>query len=350
MSKKKTIRKISSSVLSNRIEKALAYLINPRVKDIVERRFGIKTGNPQTLEAIGQSYNITRERVRQIQDTGLKILKSEKVIPLFVPLFSYLDKLFADHGHIMGEEYLYSTATGIEEAHPFRGQLYLVLTLGEPYQRIINDEYFHPYWIADSSAPIRARQVADSLIDHFNKQKRLFSELEILNLFNEKHSDLPRGMFYVVLDIAREIDKNPFEEIGLSHWPEISPQGVKDRAYIVLKRQGKPLHFTEITDLINKSFADRPAYPQTVHNEVIKNPRFVLVGRGMYGLTEWGYEPGTVEEIIEKILRKVKRPMTQKEILEAVLAQRQVKPTTVVINLQRSSKTQRLPDGRFALV
>lgn len=350
MPKKKTIKKISSKVLSNRIEKALGYLTNLRVKEIIERRFGLKDGKFETLESIGKSHNITRERVRQIQDAGLGILKSDGVISLFNPVFKELNDLFADHGHIMGEEYLYSTATGTQGLHPLRGQLYLVLTLGEPYQRVINDEYFHTYWTADSSARTRAKQIVNFLINHFNKQKRVFSEPEILNLFNEKHSDLPQGMFYVILDIARGINKNPFEEIGLTHWSDISPRGIRDRAYIVLKRQGKPLHFTEITNLINKHFADRIAYSQTVHNEVIKDPKFVLVGRGIYGLAEWGYESGTVEELIEKILGKVKRPMTQKEILEAVLAQRQVKPTTVVINLQRSSKTQRLEDGRFVLV
>ena len=155
----------------------------------------------------------------------------------------------------------------------------------------------------------------------------------------------------MVLDISKEISRNIFNELGLSHWPEISPQGVKDRAYLVLKREGKPLHFTEITELINKlGISSRPAYIQTVHNELIKDQRFILTGRGTYALADWGYQPGTVEEVIERILRENKKPMTKEEILEAVLSQRQVRPNTILLNLQRSPKTQRLEDGRYTLV
>lgn len=344
--KKSTI----TQTLSKAVEKALLYLTNARVKDVVERRFGVKNGKPETLESIGKGHGITRERVRQIQDTGLKVLKSDEVMALFDSTFKQLDRIFAQHGHIMGEEYLYSVATGIDQAHPLRGKLYLILSLGQPYQRVINDKRFHPYWIADNSARSKAAKVVDFLINHFKKENQVFPEPEVLNILSKKHSSLPSKMHYVILDISKEIDKNIFKELGLTHWSDISPQGVKDRAYLVLKKQGQPLHFVDITEMINKTFVDRLAYMQTVHNELIKDPRFVLTGRGTYALTEWGYEPGTVEEVIKKILTQAKRPMTKKEILEAVLAQRQVKPTTVVLNLQRSSKTQRLGDGRFTLV
>lgn len=346
---KKTKKTSITQALSKAIEKALLYLTNARVKDIVERRFGIKNGKPETLESIGKGYGITRERVRQIQDSGLKVLKSDEVISLFNSIFKELDKTFAKHGHIMGEEYLYSALTGTDQSHPLRGKLYLVLTLGDPYQRVINDDRFNTYWAADSSARSKAAKVVDSLISHFNKENQVFQESDILNLLSQKHSNLTNKMHYVILDISRELERNIFDEIGLAHWPEISPQGVKDRAYLVLKRHGEPLHFTGITELINKAFSDRPAYPQTVHNELIKSPHFVLTGRGAYALTEWGYEPGTVEEVIERILDRAKKPMTKKEILEAVLAQRQVKPTTVVLNLQRSPKAQRLGDGRYTI-
>ena len=154
----------------------------------------------------------------------------------------------------------------------------------------------------------------------------------------------------MILDIAKDIEKNNFGEIGLIDWPEISPQGVKDKAYLVLRKTNEPLHFTEITDLINKwGFAKRPAYVQTVHNELIKDPRFVLVGRGTYALADWGYESGTVEELIEKILKNSKKPLTKKEILDKVLAQRRVKPNTIVLNLQRSPKFAKLGDGKYAI-
>ena len=353
MTKAKTVKKNLniSKTLSNKIEKALLFLSNPRVRDVIKRRFGIKNGKMETLEAIGQTYGITRERVRQIEDNGLRNLKSERVLPLFEPIFEQLNDFFEEHGNLAGEEYLYNSLTDTVGPHPMRGRLYLALTIGDPYQRIINDERFHPYWTTDLSARERAEKIVDFLIDHFTKQNRVFTEPEILDMLSQKHSNLPQKMLYVVLDISKEINRNIFNELGLSHWPEVSPQGVKDRAYLVLKREGKPLHFTEITELINKlGISSRPAYIQTVHNELIKDPRFILTGRGTYALADWGYQPGTVEEVIERILREHKKPMTKEEILEAVLSQRQVRPNTILLNLQRSPKTQRLEDGRYTLV
>jgi len=341
----------TSKALFNKIEKALLFLTNPRVKDVIERRFGIKTGKPETLEAIGQGYGITRERVRQIQDNGLGVLKSEKVLQLFEPIFEHLNEFFGEHGNLVGEDYLYCNLTNTNEPHPLRGRLYLALTIGEPYQRVVNDERFNPYWITDLAARNKAEKIVDFLIGYFNKQKKVFSEPEVLDMLSQKHSDLPSKMFCVILDISKEINKNIFGELGLTFWPEISPQGVKDRAYLALKKEGKPLHFTKITELINNlGLTTRLAYTQTVHNELIKDSRFILTGRGTYALAEWGYQPGTVEEVIERILRENKRPMTKQEILEAVLNQRQVKPTTILLNLQRSPKTAKLGDGRYRLV
>ncbi len=340
-----------NKTLNNKIEKVLFYLTNPRVRDVIERRFGIKNGKSETLESIGKGYGITRERVRQIEDNGLRVLKSERVLPLFGPIFDYLNDFFAEHGKIVGEEYLYCSLTNTDGPHPLRGRLYLALTIGDPYQRVINDERFYPYWVTDKSARTTAEKVVNFLINYFNKNKKASRESEIMDVLSREHSGLPLKIFCVALDISKEISKNIFGEVGLVHWPEISPQGVKDRAYLILRKEGKPLHFTLITELINKSgIGERPAHTQTVHNELIKDSRFVLTGRGTYALADWGYQPGTVEEVIERILRENKRPMTKQEILEAVLNQRQVKPTTILLNLQRSPKTAKLGDGKYKLV
>jgi hypothetical protein len=339
-----------SKDISKKIEKAMSYLTNSRVREVIERRFGLKDGKNETLEAIGKDHGITRERVRQLEENGLKILKSEKVLPLFEAAFDFLNDLFSEHGHIMGEDYLYCTATGSMEHNSLRGQLYLALTLGEAFKRVARDEKFYPHWTSHESAREKAEKIVDFLIDYFKKNNKVSHESEILDLLSKKHSNFPSKMFCVVLQIAKDVDKNIFGEVGLSFWPEISPQGVKDRAYLMLKKEGEPRHFTAITELINKTFSDRPAYTQTVHNELIKDPRFVLVGRGIYALKEWGYETGTVEDVIHKTLSEKKKPLTKKEIIDSVLSKRQVRPNTIILNLHRSSKIKRLEDGRYALV
>ena len=47
-------------------EKLLSFL-NPREADVIKLRHGIENGNSKTLQEIGYQYNLTRERVRQIE-------------------------------------------------------------------------------------------------------------------------------------------------------------------------------------------------------------------------------------------------------------------------------------------
>jgi DNA-directed RNA polymerase delta subunit len=82
---------------------------------------------------------------------------------------------------------------------------------------------------------------------------------------------------------------------------------VRDYAYLAVKKHGSPLHFREVAQLIEKMF-HRKAHIATTHNELIKDSRFVLVGRGMYALKEWGYTSGVVRDVIREVLRE-KGPM-----------------------------------------
>jgi len=129
----------------------------------------------------------------------------------------------------------------------------------------------------------------------------------------------------------------------LKNWPEINPRGVKDNAYLVLLKTKKPLHFTQITKLINK------ALPQTVHNELIKDPRFVLVGRGIYGLRDWGYEPGLVKDVIFKVLKTSRAPLAKQQILAHVLKQRFVKENTILLNLSNRKYFSKNLQGKYQI-
>src|SRR6266487_2895020 len=65
----------SLSLRSADIEHALASL-PARERRVIELRFGVHGGRPQTLEEVGRSLGVTRERVRQIENTTLKTLAS----------------------------------------------------------------------------------------------------------------------------------------------------------------------------------------------------------------------------------------------------------------------------------
>ena len=140
---------------------------------------------------------------------------------------------------------------------------------------------------------------------------------------------------------------------GLKAWPQVNPRGIRDKAYLVLKRHEKPLHFTEVSKLIAEfqgkflQNKEKKVLPQTVHNELIKDQRFVLVGRGTYALSDWGYEPGTVKDVIISLLKGNGGNMAKEDIIEKTLVQRQVKESTIELNLQDRSVFARDPSGRY---
>jgi len=173
-------------------------------------------------------------------------------------------------------------------------------------------------------------------VDFFKKEKKLLKFEEISKIFGIKEKVLSS-----YLEISRIIGKNEEGFYGLLEWPEIRPRGIRDKAYLVLKKAQRPLHFTEIAAQIDG------AKVPTVHNELIKDERFVLIGRGIYALAEWGYFPGEVKDVILKILREKGRPMTKEEILEEVKKQRIVKPTTVLLYLYNKKYFERDSQGRY---
>ncbi len=114
------------------------------------------------------------------------------------------------------------------------------------------------------------------------------------------------------LSLSKKIAKNPLGEWGSADSSNVRVKGMRDYAYLVIKRHGSPMHFTEVAKSISELF-NRKAHVATCHNELIKYKRFVLVGRGLYALAEWGYTSGVVKEVIADILRKY-GPLTREEV------------------------------------
>src|SRR5205807_2017977 len=115
------------------------------------------------------------------------------------------------------------------------------------------------------------------------KELELIEKLKQTEFYKENQLEVNEKVLKNYIDLSKEIEKYPFEEYGLNEWNEIRPKDVGDKAYIIMKHHGKPEHYTTITELINKhGFDKRVAHKETVHNELIKDHRFVLVGRGIY--------------------------------------------------------------------
>jgi hypothetical protein len=107
------------------------------------------------------------------------------------------------------------------------------------------------------------------------------------------------------------------------------------------------MHFREVAEAIKELFGHE-AHVATTHNELIKDPRFVLVGRGLYALSEWGYSTGVVKDVLRQIL-ETDGPLSREEIIDKVRKERYVKDNTILVNLQDVNLFKRLANGQYTV-
>ncbi|MFH1820308.1 MAG: sigma factor-like helix-turn-helix DNA-binding protein [Candidatus Nealsonbacteria bacterium] len=293
-----------------------------RTGDIIARRFGLKGGDKETLESIGQTYGLTRERVRQIQDEGLRKMGKRSEAQDCQNVFDSFVKELKASGSLKREDVLLTDLGGSK----FQNHALFLLTLGNSFQRFSETKDFYAGWAVDNNSLARAKESIDQFTAELKKKKTPLS--------------LPKAVPAAYIELSKSIVKSADGLYGLKSWPEVNPKGVKDKAYIVLKKEQKPLHFTKVAELINEH-----ALPQTVHNELIKDNRFVLVGRGLYALKEWGYEPGVVRDVIARVLKTSNKPLDKEKVIDKVLAQRYVQPNTVLLNLQNRKYFLKTAEG-----
>lgn len=310
--------------------------LSPRSRAIVEARFGVRGDKIKTLEEIGRSYDITRERVRQIINNAIKLLSREKEQPLFVEIAERIQSTLEEKNGIMqAEEFLDKLAPQSEKE---RGSL---LVFVQCLSSIIRGEKemkdrVKIYALKDFSFA-EWEKIKESAKEIFSEADQTLDKDRFFARFAEKNSGVNKQKLFDFLAVAKEIGRNVFGKWGLADWSEINPRGTREKVHLILKTTGKPLHFREIAMLIDKHGLQggrkKQSHPQTVHNELIKDKRFVLVGRGVYALFAWGYKRGTVKEVLEEIFSRKKKPMSRDEVLVEILKVRQVKKSTVIINL-----------------
>jgi hypothetical protein len=204
-----------------------------------------------------------------------------------------------------------------------------LLTLSDKFFRVCEKKDFYYFWAITPEAKTGVKETLSQLVSDMQKLGKPISGEEFYSEISSKRG-LSQSATLSYLEVSKRIQENKEGKLGLTDWPEIKPRGVRDRAFLVFKKSEKPLHFTEVAQLIDRleyNLPNKKTYPQTVHNELIKDSRFVLVGRGTYALAEWGYVPGTIKDIIVKILSDKKEAIHRDEIVKEVLSQRLVAKT-----------------------
>ena len=331
------------------VTKNLLDAIPERARDVLIKRYGLgKDGETYTLEAIGKSYGITRERVRQIENYGIQaIQKSEaykKHYDLFIELQKLIDQL---GGGLIAEHVLLDELTSDSL---IKNHLYFLLVVGDTFYKNKENPKYRHRWYTERKVVETVEKALEN-VRRSLKDDELVSENEIINRFKKELSDIADQHNEEVLKrwltISKEIGRNPLGDWGPADSPNVRVKGIRDYAYLAVKRHGSPMHFREVAKAIEDLFGHK-AHVATTHNELIKDPRFVLVGRGLYALTEWGYTAGVVKDVLREILAQ-EGPLSREEIIDRVRKERYVKDNTILVNLQDTNLFKRLANGTYTL-
>lgn len=344
--KKQTSPKVSfdSAVL---VKKLLSE-VPERAREVLVFRFGLGAASSRdTLEAIGERWSITRERVRQIEAAGIESIRNSKAFKdsqdAFAELYSYIDSL----GGIVPEDALLEGLAVDEKA---KNRFRFLLVVGSAFFRERETDDFYARWHVDHKTADAVHTALSKLYDGLDDAEVL-SEGDIINRFLDELKDVNAAyrneeVLKRWLTISKTIGKNPLSEWGRSHAPAIRTKGIRDYAYLVIKQKGEPMHFADVATSIVQVFSKK-AHVATTHNELIKDSRFVLVGRGLYALAEWGFSPGVVRDVIREVLAA--KPLTRDEVIKEVKKVRYVKDNTILVNLGDTRHFKRHKDGTYSV-
>lgn len=338
----------NAEIIDKAINGSLNIVEQEREKEIISRRFGL-SGHKETLEQIGDMLSITRERVRQLEKAiliRLRIGSEDAKIPELAAAEKIIIRNLTEMGRIakvsdLADKIYSHTATAKEKANiSFIGNISASLTVVEE-----NDKYFNAVGIAEYGDEKTIKSKVDEIVNIVKTNKAPMTLDQLDEQLNYEHPDHIRA----IASVSKLLSTlNDFW--GLAKWPTVNPKNIRDKIYVVLESKKEPMHFADIADAIKESnFKRKNVTIQAIHNELIKDPRFVLIGRGIYALNSWGYSKGTVSDIITDILGKANKPLTREEIVKRVLKSRKVKETTILLNLQNKKLFKKVDKNTYTL-
>ncbi len=336
----------NADVIAHAIKGSLKIIEQDREKEIISRRFGL-SGQKETLEQIGDMLSITRERVRQLEKAiliRLRICSEEGEISELAAAEKIIIRNLTEMGRVarisaLADKIYGRTTTASERAGlAFLGNISASLTTVDE-----NDQYYSAIGIADYGDTLKIKKKIDEIVTLIKKNKKPMTLDELDDKLTYEHP----SHIEAVASISKQLASlNGLW--GLAKWPTVNPKNIRDKIFVVLETKKEPMHFADIAAAISTSdFKRKNVTIQAIHNELIKDPRFVLIGRGIYALDSWGYKKGTVSDIITDILKKAEKPLTREEIVKEVLHSRKVKETTILLNLQNKKLFKKIDKNSY---
>ncbi len=318
----------------------LFLVLTQKETEVIKRRFALAGQSKQTLEKIGKHFNVTRERIRQIESIALSKLKRTVRTTKLNEVNDMAKGILRAHGGVMlSSELVSSVLKRLPGSQMIDGSiLKLSFSIDSEMASEGRSQTYKPFWRLSTLAMEDISTIIDMAAKFLTKRHSCMKATELISSIQSMPAFQGRVPSSELIVSCLSIDER-LKEIadgwGLTEWRFVRPRSIRDKVEIILKKIGRPMHFMEIANSIKEAgFDHKNVTVQAVHNELIRYPQFVLVGRGLYALREWGYEPGTVADVIENILKQ-KGALSKKQIIEEVSKQRTVKVGTISLNLQK---------------
>ena len=321
--------------------------LSEKEKNVIERRVWLKW-EKETLQSIWNSFSptITRERVRQIEESGIRkiwrIIKASILTDIQEKGIEFEKMSWGLASRDSLVNYLIKELNLEKDIN--KGVLETIVQsdfdILKSKQKLGCKIYFYLSKISRYNVDVIHKEAIKVL----KKKKDVIEKEELFKIVSENLKDL-RGISAPLVGSVLELfDDIIFWEdnlVWLTKWKILNPKTLKDKAVYILKKEWTPMHFVDIANKIIEVLEDNVKI-NTIHNELIRNEDFVLIGRGIYALREWWFKPGTVLDVISSILEKRNEPMSTEEIVKEVLKIRDVKETTIYMNLQNRQVIERV--------
>ena len=338
----------NAEILKKTISGSLKIIEQDREREIISRRFGLN-GSKETLEQIGEMLSITRERVRQLEKAiliRLRISAEEDQIPELASAEKLLIRNLTEMGRVARLSELANKVYGRTATASEKTGIYFIATFAKNLTVVEeNDKYNAAIGIADYGDEKAIRGRVDEIVALIKANKAPMTIDQLDEKLNYEHPDHIKATASISKLLAT------LNGVwGLTKWPSVNPKNIRDKIFVILETKKEPMHFSDIAKEIKESnFKRKNVTVQAIHNELIKDSRFILIGRGIYALSSWGYKKGTISDTIKMILEKAGEPLSREEIVKQVLRVRKVKETTILLNLQNKKLFKKIDKNSYTL-
>ena len=328
--------------------------LSEKERSVIERRVWLEW-EKETLQNIGNSFSpsITRERVRQIEDSWIKkigrIIKATLLTQIQERAKTFLDL----HGGVLSKDKLINIIIKDLEITDEVNASVLEIIIQSDFdikkskQKLGCEIFFFLPSVQKNNIEAAHKEALKIL----KKKKDVLNKTSLFEMIASNMKDqanLSLSFIDSSLELFDDIVYWEDNLVGLTKWKILNPKTLKDKAIYVMKKEKSPMHFVDISNKITQML-EESVKVNTIHNELIRNTEFVLIWRWIYALKDWGFTPWTVLDVISNILEKAWEPMCTEDITKEVLKTRNVKQTTIYMNLQNKKAIERVGRNYYQL-